>query len=113
MTTTRTKCAVASAGPTPEGGAPLAEQRERGGNPDPRVCSVSSLHAFCVTPEPEQYADLQQRCRAGDLLCGECKASAADGLLEYLQRHRRLRDDLPDETTLRARALAGLATKED
>ena len=74
----------------------LEEQREKGGNPDPRVCSVSSLHAFYSTPEPGAYAELQSRCRAGDLLCGECKASAADRLLEYLREHRYRRDDLSE-----------------
>ena len=48
----------------------LEEQREKGGNPDPRVCSVSSLHAFFATPDPQAYAELQSRCRAGELLCG-------------------------------------------
>ncbi len=66
----------------------LEEQREKGGNPDPRVCSVSSLHAFFATPDPEEYAQLQSCCRSGELLCGECKTSAADRLLEYLQGHR-------------------------
>ena len=74
----------------------LEEQREKGGNPDPRVCSVSSLHAFYSTPEPGAYAELQSRCRAGDLLCGECKASAADRLLEYLRERRYRRDDLSE-----------------
>lgn len=66
----------------------LEEQREKGGNPDPRVCSVSSLHAFYATPDPQEYAQLQSRCRSGELLCGECKTSAADRLLEYLRDHR-------------------------
>lgn len=75
----------------------LEEQREKGGNPDPRVCSVSSLHAFFATPDPEEYAQLQSRCRSGELLCGECKASAADGLLEYMRKMRQTRS-LADET---------------
>ena len=70
----------------------LEEQREMGGNPDPRVCSVSSLHAFYTTRDPKEYGELQTRCRAGELLCGECKASAADRLLEYFDRHRRERE---------------------
>ncbi len=89
----------------------LDEQRELGGNPDPRVCSVSSLHAFHATPGADAYAALQQRCRAGDLLCGECKATAADNLLEYLDRRRRSLDELPESTIGRARSLSGL-TKE-
>lgn len=91
----------------------LAEQRERGGNPDPRVCSVSSLHALFATSEAEDYAELQRRCRSGQLLCGECKSSAAGRLLEYLQRHRRLQDGLPEQAALRSRSLADIAAKED
>ena len=87
----------------------LEEQRERGGNPDPRVCAVSSLHTFYATPAASDYASLQARCRAGGLLCGECKTMAADGLIEYLERHRRTRGDLNDETLARVDTLAGLA----
>lgn len=90
----------------------LEEQREKGGNPDPRVCSVSSLHAFFVTREPGQYAGLQQRCRAGDLLCGQCKASAADGVLEYLQRHRDRQNSFSPDVINRARSLAGFLDTE-
>ena len=92
------------------GRATRAEQQRRGGNPDPRICAVSGLHAFFATPEPAEYARLQARCRAGDLLCGECKASAADGVLEYLRRQRQAQDNLPAATLTRANALAGLPT---
>ena len=85
----------------------LEEQREKGGNPDPRVCSVSSLHAFYATPEPQAYAELQSRCRAGELLCGECKSLAADRLLEYLDRHRAAHEELSAEVNARAGFLAG------
>ena len=86
----------------------LEEQRELGGNPDPRVCSVSSLHAFHCTGDAEEYITLQKRCRSGDLLCGECKGTAADKLLEYLGSRRESRDALGQETVNRARDLAGL-----
>ena len=86
----------------------LAEQRELGGNPDPRVCGVASVHAFHTTPEPAQYAELQSKCRTGELLCGQCKASATERLLEYLAEHRRLRENLPKTVVQRACELAGL-----
>ena len=86
----------------------LAEQREKGGNPDPRVCSVSSLHAFHATLAPADYTALQKRCRSGELLCGQCKASATDNLLEHLKLRRQAQDALPATTQRRARALAGL-----
>ena len=91
----------------------LEEQRKLGGNPDPRVCSVSSLHAFHCTPDADEYMTLQERCRSGELLCGECKATAADKLLEFFEKHRRSRDLLSDSTNARALALTGIAAKED
>ena len=86
----------------------LEEQREKGGNPDPRVCSVSSLHAFYATPDPQEYARLQSRCRSGELLCGECKTSAADRLLEYLREHRSRRDNPSEQARNAANQMAGL-----
>lgn len=86
----------------------LAEQREKGGNPDPRVCSVSSLHAFHATLAPDAYAALQKQCRSGELLCGQCKASATANLLEHLKLHRQAQDALPEASIRRAYALAGV-----
>ena len=90
----------------------LEEQRKLGGNPDPRVCSVSSLHAFHCTPDADAYAAIKERCLSGGLLCGECKAMAADKLLEYLRRHGESRDNLPETSQERARNLSGAAAKE-
>ena len=91
----------------------LEEQREKGGNPDPRVCSVSSLHAFFATPDAPAYAQLQSQCRAGELLCGECKASAADRLLEYLRDHRARRDDLSEQAANHAQQVPALPGTAD
>ena len=91
----------------------LTEQRELGGNPDPRVCSVASLHAFHATLEPDAYTALQERCRSGELSCGECKAAATENLLEHLERRRQARDRLPETVIRRARALAGTIGEED
>ena len=88
------------------------EQRQLGGNPDPRVCSVSSLHAFHCAQDAEEYTALQRRCRSGELLCGECKAAAVDKLLEYFREHRRRREELPESASLRANSLAGINPAE-
>ena len=91
----------------------LAEQRQLGGNPDPRVCAVSGLHAFFATPEPAGYAELQRQCRAGALPCGQCKAQAADRVIEYLERQRQARNSLPAATAQHARRMAGPLAQED
>jgi hypothetical protein len=51
-----------------------AEQRERGGNPDPRFCAVASMVAAVCTSS--QHDDLVQRCTAGTRMCTECKVDA-------------------------------------
>ena len=86
----------------------LEEQREKGGNPDPRVCSVSSLHAFFATADPQEYAQLQSRCRRGELSCGQCKTAAADGLLEYLRANRSRLDALSEKTRKRVGEMVGM-----
>ncbi len=91
----------------------LEDQRQKGGNPDPRVCSVSSLHAFYATPDPQAYAELQSRCRAGELLCGECKVAAADGLLEYLEGYRNQRAELTERLHARIATLSGIEADGD
>ena len=53
------------------GGQPtIAEQREKGGNPD--VCSVYKWHTL-FTPDDRELAGIYADCRAGNILCGECK----------------------------------------
>ncbi len=83
------------------GRATVAEHRRLGGNPDPRVCSVSSLMALQAVPAPDEYAAIQQACRSGQLLCKDCKARTADRLVEQLAAHRTRRAVLGPETTQR------------
>lgn len=70
------------------GRATRAEQEREGGNPDPRICSVSSLWAFHGAPEADEYEAIKRRCTAGELLCGECKSLAAEAIVGYLDQVR-------------------------
>ena len=81
------------------GRATVVEHRRLGGNPDPRVCSVSSLMALQAVPAPDEYAAIQQACRSGQLLCRDCKARTADRLVEQFAAHRDRRAALAPETT--------------
>jgi len=83
-----------------------AEQRRLGGNPDPRVCSVSSLVAFQPGVSADSHKQLMEACRSGALLCGDCKKHAVDVTVEFLEGHRVKLAGLSKSTLARARELA-------
>ena len=78
------------------------EQRRLGGNPDSRVCSVSSLLAFHGVTDPEEYRQIQTSCRAGTLLCGECKANATERIVEYITEQTERRQSQHSQVVGRA-----------
>ncbi len=68
------------------GGAPtVAEQREKGGNPD--VCVVYRWHTL-FQPDDSVVAGIYEDCRAGKLICGDCKRMLADLIVEFVNRLR-------------------------
>jgi len=53
------------------GGQPtVAEQKEKGGNPD--ICPVYKWHSL-FTPDDAELAEIFNDCKAGNIMCGECK----------------------------------------
>ena len=72
----------------------VEEQRELGANPD--VCSVFKYYNFIFMPDDNDLADIEQKCRSGDILCGECKQILAPMMMEFLEKHQAARDDVKD-----------------
>ncbi len=70
------------------------EQRELGGNPD--VCSVFLYYKFVFMPDDKDLADIEQKCRGGEILCGECKQILAGMVEEFLERHQMAREEVKD-----------------
>ncbi|ALU11330.1 tryptophanyl-tRNA synthetase [Ignicoccus islandicus DSM 13165] len=69
------------------GGQPtIKEQREKGGNPD--KCIVFKwLETFVLTPH--EALEWKEKCRSGQILCGECKRKLFEGLARKLYEHHK------------------------
>jgi len=74
------------------GGRPtIKEQRELGGEPE--RCSVFHWFSILFEEDDERLADRYRRCKAGELLCGECKAELAQRVEAFLREHQRRVED--------------------
>ncbi len=63
----------------------VEEQKRLGGNPD--VCKVFEIFKF-HHPDNEFVKDIDSKCRAGKLMCGECKKLCVDFLNDFLKSHQ-------------------------
>ncbi|RLG40820.1 MAG: tryptophan--tRNA ligase [Thermoproteota archaeon] len=85
------------------GGRPtIAEQREKGGNPD--ICPVFHYYAFIFEEDDRALGERRKRCLSGDLLCGECKEDLIKRVTNFLKEHQRKRErarDIVDKFLLR------------
>lgn len=64
----------------------LQEQKELGGEPD--KCPVYLLNLFHMVHDDVELADIHRRCKAGELMCGQCKKETAARVLEFLGEFR-------------------------
>jgi tryptophanyl-tRNA synthetase len=70
------------------GGRPTAEeQRKLGGNPD--VCRIFELYLYHLVHDDRELLEIRERCKSGQMICGECKQMAVDRMLTFLRDHRR------------------------
>jgi tryptophanyl-tRNA synthetase len=73
------------------GGRPtVAEQRRLGG--DPTVCSVFQYFYFLFEEDDDKLAERECMCRAGEILCGECKTELTERVVRFLTEHQRRRE---------------------
>ncbi|MHA1636507.1 MAG: tryptophan--tRNA ligase [Candidatus Thorarchaeota archaeon] len=70
------------------------EQRKLGANPD--ICSVFKYYQFIFMPDDKDLSDIEQKCRAGEILCGECKMILKPMMMEFLEKHQAAREDVTD-----------------
>ena len=70
------------------GGQPtVKEQRKLGGNPD--KCVVYEWLKLFVYNDLKKIEEHHRSCKAGELICGECKRILIDALIKMLDEHRR------------------------
>ena len=53
-----------------------AEQRKEGA--EPTICSIFQYYFFLFEEDNAKLAERERRCKAGEILCGECKKDVAE-----------------------------------
>jgi tryptophanyl-tRNA synthetase len=77
------------------GGAVSAEeQRRTGGRPE--VCAVFKYQFYLFEEDDRQIDQLAERCRKGEILCGECKKLLTERLVDFLEQHQQRREEAKD-----------------
>ncbi len=77
------------------GGRATAEEQRRHGA-DPEVCSVFKYYNFIFVPDNKELADIERKCRSGEMLCGECKQILLPRVIDFLERHQSAREEVKD-----------------
>lgn len=73
------------------GCATVAEQREKGGDPD--ICSVFKYYYYLFIDDDEELKKREEDCRSGGILCGECKNHLISLINNFLGEHQRKRKE--------------------
>ncbi|OYT31381.1 tryptophan--tRNA ligase [Candidatus Woesearchaeota archaeon ex4484_78] len=61
----------------------VALQKKHGGNPD--SCMIFELYKQQFINDDKKLKDIYEKCKSGELLCGECKQMACDIVKKYLK----------------------------
>ncbi len=69
----------------------VEEQRELGGNPD--VCAVYKYNYCLFEPDDSKVGEMAERCKAGKILCGECKKELTGKINAFLEAHRTAKEE--------------------
>ena len=77
------------------GAVSVEEQRKTGGKPE--VCSVFKYQYYLFEKEDKVMDELSEKCRQGDILCGECKMMLADKIVKFLEVHQQKREEAKDK----------------
>lgn len=59
------------------------KQKELGGNPS--ICTVYAYWYYLFEEDDERLSELEKECRAGDIICGECKERLATVVKYFLK----------------------------
>jgi tryptophanyl-tRNA synthetase len=77
------------------GGRPtITEQRKLGGNPD--ICPVHQYFYYLFEEDDNKMAELNEKCKRGEILCGECKQLLVERVTKFLLEHQTKREKAKD-----------------
>ncbi len=72
------------------GAATIEEQRKKGGNPD--ICSVYYYYFYLFERNDKKLKEMYEKCKKGQLLCGEHKKELAGRVVKFLKNHQKERE---------------------
>jgi len=72
----------------------LAEQKKHGGDPD--ICTVFQYFVYLFEKDDKKLAERKRRCKAGEVMCGECKKDLIERLNKFLAEHQKKREKAKD-----------------
>lgn len=77
------------------GAVTVEEQRKNGGKPE--VCAVYKYNFFLFEENDQVVAEMADRCRKGEILCGECKKLLTEKIVKFLEGHQERRERAKDQ----------------
>lgn len=72
------------------GRATVAEQRKSGG--DANICTIFQYFAYLFEEDDKKLAERERKCKAGEILCGECKTELTEKINKFLAEHQKKRE---------------------
>src|SRR2546425_440792 len=76
------------------GRATVEEQRRLGANP--YICSIFAQYNYIFEPDDKNLAIVEETCKSGARLCGDCKAELWDKIRRWLKTHHEAREKARD-----------------
>jgi len=73
-------------------------QKELGGRPE--VCNIYAYYYYLFEEEDKKLVEIEQQCRSGSLVCGDCKARLAGMvkvfLIDFQEKREKAKDHLDE-----------------
>lgn len=67
----------------------IAEQKKLGADPD--VCTVFQYFLYLFEEDDKKLEERNRRCKAGEVMCGDCKKELAEKVNRFLDGHQKRR----------------------
>lgn len=72
----------------------VAEQKKLGADPD--ICTVFQYFLYLFEEDDKKLEERKIRCKAGEVMCGDCKKELAERVNKFLVEHQKKREKARD-----------------